>query len=211
MPKTHRVRAGECISSIAVDYGFFPATIWNHDNNEQLRELRDPNVLHVGDEVFIPDREIMTKTGATDQRHTFTRKGVPAKFRIQICNGTEPRPNVDFSLLIDGDKEITGKTDDEGVVSVFLPPKAREGRLTIGEGEQVIDLFFGHLDPIEEDSGVKQRLYNLGLLDQEDASDADMLAAVALFQAQFGLEETGELDSGTRVKIGEVHDGREMS
>lgn len=211
MPKTHRVRAGECISSIAVDYGFFPATIWNHDNNEKLREIRDPNVLHVGDEVFIPDREIMTKTGSTDQRHTFTRKGVPAKFRIQICNGTEPRPGVDFTLLIDGVKEIKGKTDDEGVVEVYLPPKAQDGLLTIGDGEQVIELFFGHLDPIEEDSGIMQRLYNLGLLDEEEVSKEDMLAAVSLFQAQFGLEETGELDSGTRVKIGEIHDSRQTT
>ena len=209
MAKTHRVRAGECISSIAVDYGFFPATIWNHDNNAELRELRDPNVLHPGDEVFIPDREIRTEIGATDQRHSFTRKGVPAKFRMQICNGTEPRPNIDFKLVIDGGTEITGKTDEEGVINVYIPPKARSGKLHIGADEQIIDVYFGHLAPVEEDEGIKQRLYNLGLLDEEDASDEDMLAAVAMFQAQYELEQTGELDSATRAKIGEIHDTRE--
>lgn len=211
MAKVHRVRPGECISSIAVDHGFFPATIWNHDNNAGLRELRDPNVLHPGDEVFIPDREIKTEIGATDQRHRFTRKGVPAKFRVQLCNGVEPRPKVDFLLVVDNKTEIRGTTDDEGVLDVYLPPKAKQGRLHVGEDEQIIELYFGHLAPVEEDEGIKQRLYNLGLLDDEGATEADMLAAVRMFQLQFELDPTGVLDSATRVKIGEIHDTRETS
>jgi hypothetical protein len=209
MAKVHRVQQGECISSIAQDHGFFPATIWNHDNNAKLRELRDPNVLHPGDEVFIPDREIKTEVGATDKRHTFVRKGVPAKFRIQLCNGMEPRPKVPFSLVVDGTTTIEGETDDEGVLDVFISPKARHGVLTVNGGDQVIHVNFGNLAPVEEDEGVDQRLFNLGLSRSRSPSDKGRRAALRMFQRRFGLEPTGEADDATRAKLVEIHDSRE--
>jgi hypothetical protein len=209
MAKVHRVSQGECISSIAADYGFFPATIWNHDNNAKLRELRDPNILHAGDELFIPDREIKTEVGATDKRHTFVRKGVPAKFRIQICNGMEPRANLPFTLTVDGGAPIEGTTDGEGVVDVFVPPKARRGVIDINSGEQILHVNFGHLAPVEEDEGVDQRLFNLGLLRRADASDKDRAAALRMFQRRFELEATGVADDATRAKLAEIHDSRE--
>jgi hypothetical protein len=210
MTKIHRVQEGECISSIAADYGFFPATIWNHDNNAELRELRDPNILYPGDEVFIPEREIKTEIGATDQRHSFVRKGVPAKFRIQLCSGSQPRAKLPFKLVVDESKTIEGETDDEGVLDVFIPPKARHGVLTLGEeGEEVINVSFGRLAPVEEDEGVDQRLLNLGLIQEVPASEASRRAGVELFQRRFGLEPTGEADDATRAKLAEIHDTRE--
>jgi hypothetical protein len=209
MAKVHRVSQGECISSIAADYGFFPSTIWNHDNNAKLRELRDPNVLHVGDEVFIPDREIKTEIGATDKRHTFVRKGVPAKFRMQLCNGMAPRPNIPFKLEVDGGAAIEGMTDSDGVIDVFVSPKARHGVLDINGGEQILHVNFGHLAPVEEDEGVDQRLFNLGLTSRARVSDADRRAALRMFQRRFELEATGEADDATRAKLAEIHDSRE--
>jgi hypothetical protein len=209
MAKVHRVRDGECISSIADDYGFFPATIWNHDNNAKLRELRDPNVLHAGDEVFIPDREIKTETGATDKRHTFTRKGVPAKFRIQICNATKPRAKLPYKLVIDDSLTLEGETDDQGVIDVHIPPKARVGRLELNGGEQVMDVLFGRLAPVEEEQGARQRLFNLGLLRKLDGGEKELAAAVRLFQRKFELEVTGELDTATQAKLVEIHESRE--
>ena len=209
MATTHRVSKGECISSIAESYGFFPATIWNHDNNKDLRELRDPNVLHPGDEVFIPDREIKTEIGETDKRHTFVRKGVPAKFRIQLCNGQEPRPNTPFTLEVDGEYNIEGETDGEGVLDVFIPPTARSGVLTVNGGDQVIYVNFGGLAPVEEDEGVDQRLFNLGLLRTRTPNAKDRRAAIRMFQRRFDLVATGEADDATRAKLVEIHDSRE--
>jgi hypothetical protein len=83
--KTLVVQQGDCISSIAEEYGFFWRTIWNDPQNAELkRKRKDPNLLMPGDEIFIPDKTVKTETGATEQRHKFVKKGVPAKLRIKI-------------------------------------------------------------------------------------------------------------------------------
>ena len=59
MPVVHKVKQGECISSIAEDYGFSWERIWNDLNNEELKQKRkDPNILYPGDEVVIADKEV---------------------------------------------------------------------------------------------------------------------------------------------------------
>ncbi|MGC9973362.1 MAG: LysM domain-containing protein [Bryobacteraceae bacterium] len=46
----HVVKQGDCMSSIADQYGFFWETLWNHERNAQLKERRkNPNVLMAGD------------------------------------------------------------------------------------------------------------------------------------------------------------------
>ena len=70
----HTVVQGENIDIIAFKYGFHPATLWEHDENQKLRDKRkDPNVLMAGDEVFIPDRELREEIVHTGKMHTFYR------------------------------------------------------------------------------------------------------------------------------------------
>jgi N-acetylmuramoyl-L-alanine amidase len=87
----HTVRQGDCISSIADKYGFFPDTLWNLPENGELKQRRqDPNVLFSGDEVFVPDKREKTESCATEQRHRFRRKGTPAILRLRIMRPAEP-------------------------------------------------------------------------------------------------------------------------
>ena len=45
MPKQHKVKQGECLSSIAERYGLFPETIANDSDNSELKnERKDLNV-----------------------------------------------------------------------------------------------------------------------------------------------------------------------
>jgi N-acetylmuramoyl-L-alanine amidase len=89
MPE-HTVRDGDCIASIAEQYGIFWQTVWDHPNNASLKQLRkDPNILKSGDTVFVPDLREKWETCATEQRHCFVRKGVPAKLRLRLMREPE--------------------------------------------------------------------------------------------------------------------------
>jgi hypothetical protein len=202
------VDQGECISSIAYEYGFFPDTLWNLAENAELKQKRkDPNVLFQGDEVFIPDKREKTESGATEQRHRFRKKTTPAKLRLRLLDeNNEPRANVTYQLLIEG-QWFNGTTNSNGMLEHTIPPNSRTGMLLL-ENEGSIPLDLGELDPWDTDSGVKQRLKNLGYdcgPDEEGWSE-ECVAALKKFQeSQQGLNVTGQADQATRDKLLQVH------
>ena len=207
MARYHVIEKGDCVSSVAVKNGYFPGTIWEHPENDALRERRgDPNVLLAGDRLFLPDKEPKTTTCATGKRHRFVRRGVPARFRLQILNADKPRPNLAYRLTIDGSLVLTGVTTGEGVLDVPIPPDARRGVLYLEEDDAEHALTFGGLDPASEDAGVNQRLKNLGYLRNGAPSDDDVAAAISMFQRKAGLDPTGVLDEPTADKLLAHHD-----
>lgn len=217
MSKEHKVRQGECISSIAYKYGFLPGTLWNLSENAELKELRkDPNVLFPGDEVFVPEKREKSESGATDQRHTFRRKGVPEVLRIRLADASgEPRQHQAYVLVVEG-RMIAGKTNAAGLLKQPIPPNAREGCLKVQvqdeSGEMIEEeypLHLGNLDPVTEVSGIQSRLANLGF-ECGPASgqlNTETREAIRLFQQSAGLPETGEPDDPTREKLKELHGG----
>ncbi|NVB41975.1 peptidoglycan-binding protein [Pseudenhygromyxa sp. WMMC2535] len=211
MATVHVVKSGDSVTSLAEHYGLYELTIWNAPENAALRAARpDMNTLMPGDQLFIPERRMKPEHVMTDARHTFRRKGVPASFRLQLFDFGEPRANQAFTLIVDGETTIEGSADADGVVEVKLPPRSRTGELTIGEDEFVVQLMFGHLDPIDELSGVQQRLTNLGY-DCGPANGTlgtktrEALRAFQLSQRP-DLEVSGELDETTRARLAELHD-----
>ena len=205
MPE-HIVRQGDCISSIAQKYGYFWEKVWNHPKNAELKKLRtDPNILYPGDVVFIPEKEEKHETGSTGQKHRFRKKGVPERLNLVLLLEGEPRANEDYILDIEGDRS-KGKTDAEGRVSIAIPPGARRGKLTFIEGGEEFDLDLGGLDPINEISGVQDRLANLGYSVKvtgkwgEESSEA-----LRQFQRKHNLEATGDIDETTKQKLQEVY------
>ncbi len=207
MGRYHVIRDGECLSSVALHNGYFPGTIWGHPQNDALRELRgDPNVLAVGDRLFLPDKEPKTSTVPTGKRHRFVRRGVPARFRLQILNADKPRPGLAYRLTIDGSIVLEGKTDGAGVLDVPIPPDARSGVLFIEEDGASHRVSFGRLAPLVLADGARQRLRNLGYLRGAATSDDDMAAAVAMFQRKIGVDPTGVLDEATADALLSAHD-----
>ena len=78
MPINHTVRAGDCISSIAFERGFFPDTIWNHGDNSDLKTRReDPNVLLPGDVVVVPDKVKKQQLVTEALMLLYARRGKP--------------------------------------------------------------------------------------------------------------------------------------
>ena len=207
--KKYIVKQGDCISSIAFKYGFFPDTIWNDSKNSKLKQDRkDPNVLLPGDVVYIPDKEEKEESCASEKKHRFKRKGVPEKLIIQFrCDG-EPRANETYVLDIDGELS-EGKTDKNGKVEIPIPPDAKKGNITFRDTGDKYNLNLGHLDPITETSGVQKRLRNLGFYDGPvDGKMSEKLEqAIHAFQEKNNLEPTGTLDENTRSKIEEAYGG----
>ena len=197
------MKQGECVESVAFQHGLFWQTVWNHPNNKQLQTVRkNPNVLLPGDKVFIPEKKLKEESGATEKRHCFRRKGVPARFTLILQDLGQPRANERYVLLIGGISR-EGKTDSEGELSEPIPPGAREGRLFLGDDQEEIVINFGNIDPIEEVSGVQTRLRNIGFYQGEidGKLTPECVAAIAEFQRSAKLPGEGELNDDTRQAL----------
>src|SRR5512140_2551541 len=194
MPK-YTVSAGDSIASIAKENGFLSTTIWDHPENAELKAKRkDPNILLPGDEVFIPEREIKQVSKGANARHKFKVKGEPHKLRLQLMKMDRPRKNEAYVLEVEG-KLINGTTDGDGWIDQPIPATAKSANLTLKGGKEVHVLRIGDLEPIDEVSGIKQRLNNLGFnAGSGNEVDDQLRAALKQFQAKNGLESTGEPD-----------------
>jgi hypothetical protein len=104
MPE-HVIDQGDCVFSLSYENGLFWRTVWNHPTNSELRRLRpDPSILYPGDVLFIPERTLKIVSAATDQRHSYIRKGVPAKLRLRLMGERQPE---DQGAAAQSEAEVT--------------------------------------------------------------------------------------------------------
>jgi hypothetical protein len=200
MPIRHDVQQGDCISSIAAEYGISWEKIWNHGDNADLKKRRkDPNVLFPGDVLVVPDKEAKEQACATDKRHEFKTTRKPTRIKIRFTLDDQPRKNVKYALSFAG-QTLNGSTDGSGFLEAEIPPDVHSGVLLLGEEDprETYELEFGGLDPLDTDDGVKKRLSSLGF----DA-DADLPGAIAGFQHEHNLDVTGNVDDTLRAKLKE--------
>src|SRR5262249_10655646 len=152
---------GDCISSIAAQFGFHPDTIWNHGPNANLKQSRmDMNVLLPGDIVEIPDLRVKEVSKGDKAAHKFRRKGVPEMLKVQFIENDDPRANEQYRRVIDGVAR-NGTLDGSGWLKEPIPPGAKLAEITFGENE-TYPLQLGNLDPVDDVKGVQGRLTNLG-------------------------------------------------
>jgi hypothetical protein len=206
----YTVKQGECISSISFALGFVPKRLWNHPQNAELKTRRkDSRVLFPGDEVFIPEKEERIEARPTDARHRFVRKGLPEFLSLRFFREKEPCAGESYFLTIDDRLGPSGKLDADGTCLVPIPPGSKSATLTLGNpnGGEVYELLLGHMDPVEESSGVEWRLSNLGYLETAPTGqDSDELRdAVKAFQVDQGLPTGNGLDDVTRQRLKKVH------
>jgi len=202
------VQQGDCIASIAHSAGHLWQNIWDHADNAEVKNARkNPNALLPGDRLVVPEREIKLVTAATDQRHTFIRKDAYFKFRMIVERYQQPLASKQYVLTIDG-RIYQGTTNSSGLLEVALPPNAQSGTLRIPAENLECQLEFGCLDPLDQISGAQARLQNLGYYHGEISGemDADLREAIEIFQSDFGVPVTGELDDATIDKLLARHD-----
>ena len=201
------------MSQIASGYGFRDfTTIWEHPDNAELKELRQsPNVLLPGDILRIPDKAQKTEARPTTARHRFKLSSRGLLLRLALRDwDNEPLTNTECELEIDG--ALTAlTTDGDGRMEVTIPVTAKGGRLTFKDPlvpfDVSIPIKIGYLDPVEEISGQKARLSNLGYITRPlaEVDDTFFDHAVQEFQCDFGLTVTGECDAETQAVLKDLH------
>lgn len=217
MSEIHVVVQGECLSSIAHDYGFRDwRVIYDDPANKDFKKKRpDPNTIFPGDEIVIPDKKPSNKSAkaSVEQLNKFKVKLPQTVVRIAVHDADDqPLSGKAFELKI-GPTKYKGTTDGDGVVEHRVEPTAKDATLTVwldqaGEGEYLHWIVgIGHLDPVEEPMGVQERLNNLGYYCGEVDGVVGRMTRQALraFQSDNGLDMSGQPDAATIDKLKTVH------
>lgn len=214
MGTSYTVQQGDTLVSIAHQHGFRAwETIWQDPGNAELRKKRpNPMVLAPGDTVNIPDKRVKEFVCATNQLHTFRLRPLHARLHLVMKddNGA-PYAHRRYELTVDG-KRYSGTTDGEGTLEELLAPDAKKGELSLFTGSgapRKWPIELGHVDPVDLTSGVKARLQNLGYDCGEvnDTLDDAAKAALRDFQADHGLDASGEIDEPTRKALERAYAG----
>ncbi|MBI3757313.1 MAG: peptidoglycan-binding protein [Deltaproteobacteria bacterium] len=219
MGKYHTVVQGEHLSSLAKKYGFSDyQTIWNDGQNAEVKKKRkNPNVLFPGDRLFIPDKHEKQEARNTEKLHRFVLQQPPLKLQLLVEDLYEkPVAGAAYELELEGEsRPRTQNTGGDGKIEEAIPPTVERGVLVIKDPETPLNeirlaVKIGHLDPVEEISGQKGRLNNLGYYAGPIAEDEDELwfrSAVEEFQCDYQLTVDGICGPQTQAKLREVHDG----
>lgn len=203
----HTVKQGEHVVRLAYEHGFRDWTkVWQNGANADLRSLREnPNVLLPGDELFLPDFLEKGEFCGTGQVHPFTAPALNLQLKIVVrdVNG-DPIPSCECLLAFDGN-DRTLVTDGEGKLNEEIPPGTTSGEIRIRGS--VYRLSIGHLDPVEEKTGQRARLANLGYYfeEDEDLDDEKFRSAVEEFQCDHDLDVDGKCGPNTQKKLKKVH------
>ena len=205
----HVVKDGECISMLAAEHGLKTDDIFDHPDNSELKAVRrNPNVLLPRDRVAIPKLELKNQPAVTDANHPFVLVGEPVFLQIQIKDQDKPVTNEPFVLTVEG-VTTEGVTDGSGKIKIQIPPTATAGFLTVGPPDNLLqmNLKLGTLHPVESNTGVQQRLQNLGF----DCGKIDGIVgpltrgSIRAFQKTFGLDEDGILTPEVRDLLRQKH------
>ncbi|MEM1433475.1 MAG: peptidoglycan-binding domain-containing protein [Pseudomonadota bacterium] len=205
----HKVKQGECISSIAFKGGLLPDDLWNHPENAELKKQRkDPNVLATGDLVFVPEKEPAERSVGAGQRHRFRRKAVPEMLRIVLEDSRgEPRADVAYSVDVDG-TVVEGITATDGLVEVAIQPDAVECNLYIEPEEEPVAEGVGQFALLRDD-GSGYDFFDASSVEDDAAAEDDEAPMTEHYV--FKLGELDPLESEDGIKQRLVNLGYDMS
>ncbi len=215
MGMTYIVEQGDCLSSIADVFGFTDwRTIYDDSNNANFRNLRpNPNVIYPGDALYIPDKILKELSRPTDKLHKFVLKTSVTWLRIVVRDGKQiPAAGCRYHIEIDGHPFPDSTLGNDGLLQVLIPAGACSGLLTVWFDDKSPvgrswELRLGHLDPVEEVTGIQARLNNLGY----PSGGVDGIigpltqAAVRSFQEDNQLKVDGIPGPITQGKLKELH------
>ncbi len=216
MAKVHTVCQGECLSSIARQYGFKDWTVLHDDPaNVELKKRRpNPNVLYPSDPVAIPEPKPLTAQRPTGDWHEFTVEREQVRLKVQLLGlDGKALAKQDYELTVDGQTR-PGTTDDSGLLDepVDVTNKTALLKVTVPAGDETRELTWqlniGSLDPVTMTSGMQARLAHLQYYTGAIDGNFGPLTrgAVMAFQQRAGFDATGVPDEATLNELQKQHD-----
>lgn len=199
------VRQGDYVAKIAARVGCGEDEIWEHPKNASLHgDRRSVGVLNPGDVLYVPVGPQSADEVIPQSDNCYRGKVPRTRVRLVFKLDGEPRTHRECVVSGTGDA-VRASTDGDGALTLEVPTVVRYLRVTFQEPREEFEVAIGHIDPTTETSGVRARLRQLGYL-QTRTDDALSLAvdtrdALACFQHDHGLPETGEADEATRESI----------
>lgn len=145
MATTHTVRAGETLSRIAAHYGFRNwRIVYDHPQNSDFRQRRpNPNLIQVGDQIFIPDKVQQQREAETGRTHVFQAPVVQQRVEFHLAvtdsyHPAEPVPDLTLGLALPQGLERDFQTVADGTI-VITEPDIVEGSVGITKIEDTTE------------------------------------------------------------------------
>jgi hypothetical protein len=209
----HTIAAGECLTTVAKTYGLPWAKIWEHGSNAALRSKRkDPNILHPGDKLFVPDKDQQPQSCASGSKHVFKLLAGASSMRVHL-RVRDPQGELQdissqaFVAEFDRGSPVPGQTDGSGLVNVPIPIGATSAKIIIEALAIEIPVDLGHIDPLDKVSGAQGRLKALGYpVGPVDGIVGDLTRnATRAFQTDHTLTIDGIIGPQTRAALKDTY------
>ena len=203
------VRQGDYLIKLAARDGFDADSVWNHPKNQALRaERKNPNMLHPGDVLFLPDEKAEWHELRVGSENMFTANVPTVSVTASFLRSGRPLANAKCRIEGVG-WNADATTDGGGKLALQVPVTTQFVTVSFQEVPLVRTLCVGHLDPIDKPSGALERLRNLRYLPAHvtiGLEDPSALARVVTsFQKANKLPATGELDAATLDALRKAH------
>jgi hypothetical protein len=195
------VRQGDHLPKLAVRMGFDPEAVWNHPQNEKLRQIRpSAHILCAADLLYVPEPKkswLPVRTGETNRYVA----AVP-KLPVSVTFTRNGNPLANEPCVVPELPELgTLTTDGSGALKFKVPAHIESVVVEMPNLRMQRRLRIGHLDPSTTPSGALQRLQNMKYVSAGDTSDLAVTSAVQRYQHVRGLPITGEIDDATAKQL----------
>ncbi len=207
------VRQGDYLSGLAGRFGFAQNEVWNEAKNAGLKKLRgDGEILLPGDVLFIPDEPSKPLPLKTKTTNIF--KATVPLVTLMLVFSRNGQPLAGEKYEVEGLPEpLEGTSGGDGSVKLEIPINLAEVVVFFPTANMAFPVRVGHLDPVEELSGMRMRLSNLGFYgiaspapdEESESARALDVEAIQRFQKVNGLEPTGTLDGATLSRLRDVY------
>lgn len=201
------VRQGDYLLKLADEFGFDADSVWQLPENKPLRDLgRDPNTLCPCDVLYYPASARPSFKLKLGTENAFTSPKPPVTLTVQFLEDGEALANEPYT--VDDDVLPAGSLDGDGTLTAQIDTGVEEFTVRFPKRFETYTVQVGHLDPVDEPSGLTQRLTNLAYVARDpsdDDCDDPVGDALRTFQRDQQLDETGELDDATKQQLLQVH------